>query len=565
MNEKEKYKIVSNDYADLIVDDLVLQNISTMYSGISVNRINSEYSIIFIPVENMTTNIIYNLGYETIPKLYGLMSISSRKALGAAQFRETPSNDLNGQGVLIGFIDTGIDYRNLAFQYTDQSSRIVSIWDQTIDSENKYPKGLYYGTEYSKEEINHALRDDNPLSVVPSTDEIGHGTMLAGIAGGSYNTENGFTGVAPNVEFVVVKLKTAKPYLKDFFFLPQDTICYEENDIMLGINYLVQVARELKRPITICLGVGSSQGAHLGEGVFNDYLATMGRSGDVAIVVSAGNEGRSGHHYYGEIVPSIGFNDLELNVGASELGLFMELWGNAPNVFSVDIYAPTGEFIGNIPTIFVQQNTLQFEFENTIINVDNTIGNSRAGDQFILFRFRNPTSGIWHFRVSGIGNMLSRFHIWLPIINFISDSTYFINSDPNTTITAPGNEETVLTVTAYDNINQELYYYAGKGFTKENNPKPDIAAPGVNVLAPTIDNQYTWSTGASVAVAYTTGSVAMLQEWGIIRGNFISMPSAKIRSMVTGGARRSPDLIYPNPDWGFGILDIDNTILLTRQ
>jgi len=563
MNNEERYKIMSNDFADLLVDELILEVIESTYSNVSINRINSQYSVAFIPAEYMTPNIIYNLGYETIPKCYGLMSISDKDSIEITEQRNVPANVLNGQGVLIGFVDTGIDYRNLAFQYEDHTTRIAAIWDQTIDSDNNYPEGYYYGTEYSKEQINNALRDENPLSVVPSTDEIGHGTMLAGIAGGSYDPKNGFSGVATSVEFVVVKLKPAKAYLKDFFYLPQDTLCYQENDIMLGINYLVQIAREFRRPIAICIGIGSSQGAHLGEGIFNDYLSTMGRFGDVAIIVAAGNEGNSSHHYFGEIAPTIEFNDVELNVGINEIGFFMEFWGNAPNAFSADIFAPTGEFVGHIPTIFEQQSTISFEYEDTIIIVDNTLEDSLVGDQFILFRFQNPQSGTWRFRISGFGDMLSQFHIWLPINNFISTNTFFVNANPYTTITAPGNEETVLTVTAYNDLNQELFYYASKGFTKENHPKPDIAALGVDLLAPTVGNQYAWSTGTSVAAAQAAGGVAMLLEWGVIRGNFISMPSAKVRSMVTGGAIRFPDLIYPNPDWGFGIIDISNSIKIT--
>jgi len=565
MNNDEKYKIVSNNFADLIVDNLILQDISTLYSDASFIRINSEYSLAFIPADKITSNIIYNVGYETIPKCYGLMSVHGYEALEADQLQSTPENGLNGQGVLVGFVDTGIDYRNLAFQYADHTSRIAGIWDQTIDSANNYPEGFYYGTEFSKEQINNALIIDNPLSVVPSTDDIGHGTMLAGITGGSYYADNGFAGVATNVEFVVVKLKPAKAYLKDFLFIPQDAICYEENDIMLGINYLIQVAREYRRPIAICIGVGASKGAHLSDGIFNNYLAAMGRLGDVAIIVAAGNEGNSGHHYFGEIVPSIGYNDVELNVSDNEPGFFMEFWGNAPNVFSIDLFAPTGELVGHIPTIFEQQDTIQIEFGETLIFIDNTLEDSLAGDQLILFRFKTPQKGVWRLRVSGIGNLLSRFHIWLPIHSFISIDTFFVKSDPYTTITTPGNEETVLTVTAYNDVNQNLYYYASKGFTKENNPKPDIAALGVNVLAPTIGNQFAWATGTSVAAAYATGEVSMLMEWGIIRGNFISMPSAMIRSMITGGAKRFPNVIYPNPDWGFGILDINNSILLAGK
>ena len=217
MNDEEKYKITSNDFADLLADETIIQEILSKYSNVSTDRINAKYSVAYLPVENMSSNIIYDLGYDTIPKCFGLLSGHNYETLSAVQYSNLPSNDLSGQGVLVGFIDTGIDYRNLAFQYANQTSRIVSIWDQTIESESA-PKGFFYGTEYTKEQINFALKDENPLSIVPSIDEVGHGTMLAGVAGGSLNPENSFVGVAPNVEFVVVKLKPAKAYIKEFFF-----------------------------------------------------------------------------------------------------------------------------------------------------------------------------------------------------------------------------------------------------------------------------------------------------------------------------------------------------------
>ncbi|ROR27287.1 subtilase family protein [Mobilisporobacter senegalensis] len=564
MNDEERYKIIDNNYADLLIDERIINDIQTIYTDASFNRINQRYSIAYIPAEDLSSNIIYSFGYEIIPKCYGLMSITGYESLERAQLNYTPDIDYTGEGVLVGFIDTGIDYMNPAFQYEDNSSRIVSIWDQTIESENEYPEGFYYGTEYRREQIDTALRNSNPLSIVPSIDEIGHGTRLAGIAGGSYNSDNGFIGVSPNVEFAVVKLKPAKAYLKDFFFIPEDALCYQENDIMLGINYLVQIARELKRPIAICLGLGSSQGAHHGDGIFNNFLSDMGNQIGISFIVAAGNEGAMGRHYFGEITPTIGYNDVELNIG-NEIGFFMEFWGNGPNLFSVDIFSPTGEFIGRVPTFLVQRTTIQFEYINTILNVDNTLSESSLGDQFILFRFRNPQSGTWRFRVYGVGDILSSFHIWLPINDWISQDTYFVDSNPYTTITAPGNEATVLTVTAYDSESLNLYYNASKGFTKNNRPKPDIAAPGVNILAPIINNQYAWSTGTSVAAAYTTGIVAMLFEWGIIRENYPSISSAKIRIMLASGAYRFPDILYPNPDWGFGILDFNNSIIVARR
>ncbi len=564
MNEEERFKIISNDFADLIADRLILQNILATYSDVSVLRINDLHSIAYLPADYIDDNIIYELGYNVIPKCYGLMSIHSYDSANAFHAYRIPDNELRGDGVLLGFVDTGIDYSNRVFQYADQTTKIISIWDQNINGGNRYPEGYFFGTEFSREDINAAINSEDPLSVVPSTDEIGHGTVLAGIAGGTYDEENNFIGVAPESEFVIVKLKPAKANIKEFFYLPQDTICYQENDIMLGINYLIQTAERLNRPISICIGLGSSQGAHVGEGIFNNYLSTMGQLSNAAIVVAAGNEGSSGHHVYGEMSPTNNYNDVLLTIGVDNPGFFMEFWGNAPNIFTVDIYTPDNELVGRIPPIFIQSTTMRLDYEDTRIIVDNILDNSLGGDQFILFRIRNPLPGTWRFRVTALGNLLSSYNIWLPINNFVSYGTLFINSNPFTTITTPGNELTVLTVTAYDPLNQELYYAASRGFTKNNQPKPDIAAPGVDVRAPGIGNQYMLNTGTSVSAAYATGAVALLQEWGIVRGNQRNLPSAKIRSILAIGADRERNIIYPNPYWGFGILDLRNSINLAR-
>ncbi len=563
MNDEERFKIISNDYADLIADGLALQNIYSLFSDVSVVRINNVYSIAYLPAGYIDQNIIYNVGYDSIPKVYGLLSTNSYEASGDLHAYQTSINQLSGSGVIIGLVDTGIDYRNQVFQYADDTSKIISIWDQTIDNGNNYPEGLYYGTEYTREMINTALSSDDPLSVVPSTDEIGHGTVLASIAGGTYDAANNFMGVAPNAEFVIVKLKQAKANIKDFFFLPQDTIGYQENDIMLGINYLMQTANQLNRPIAICIGLGSSQGAHLGEGIFNNYLAGIGKLSNVSIVVAAGNEGSSEHHVFGEMSPANNYNDVLLTVGNDNPGFFMEFWGSAPSVFTVDIYTPGVELIGSIPSVFLQGSTIHLVTETTSIIVDNILESSLGGDQFMLYRIRSPIKGTWRFRITALGNLSASYHMWLPINNFIQEGTYFENSNPYTTITTPGNEKTVLTATAYNALTRELYYAASKGFTKDNQPKPDITAPGVDVLAPGIGNQYMLNTGTSVAAAYTAGTVALLLEWGIIRGNQIALPSAKVRSIMAIGADRSADIIYPNPDWGFGIINSTRSIALT--
>ncbi len=264
MSPEERYKITSSDYADFIIEGNNRINEIAGNPEYSVLALEDNYAVAYLPSEYMDFNSVRVFGYDAIPKIYGLLSYVSLESSGITQLRGEPGFDLEGEGVLIGFIDTGIDYISQAFRNADQSTRIVSIWDQTLDT-GAYPENFYYGTEFNQEQINSALQNRNPLSVVPTNDENGHGTMLAGVAAGTVMEENGFAGVAPKSELVVVKLKQAKPYLKEFFRVPQNSVSFQSNDILMGVSYLNQLAARLNRPLVICLGVGTNQGDHEGR------------------------------------------------------------------------------------------------------------------------------------------------------------------------------------------------------------------------------------------------------------------------------------------------------------
>jgi len=564
MKDEERYKITNNEYADLLIEYNGDVNLFNNFPNATVNIIDRQFATVHVPLANITPSSIYKFGFISIPNCYQLMSSPGFELSGFElpennRIGNVPNYDMKGQGVLVGFVDTGIDYNNLVFKNEDNTTRIQSIWDQTIDSETNYPKDFFYGTEFGKDQINQALSSENPLAVVPSIDDNGHGTMLAGIAAGSNIEDYGFMGVAPYAEFVIVKLKTAKQYLKDFYFIPEGAICYQENDIMFGVKYLLEVAKQLKRPISICIGLGSAQGAHAGRSILGGYFSTVGRTVGTAFVVSAGNEGNRGHHYYNELISTIKQDTVELNVGANETGFSMELWANSAHTFLVEIIAPTGEFIGQIEVSLGQTRTVQFPFEETTVFVDSQIKRLITGDQLILFRFQNPMAGIWRLELHTNGDLPFKFHIWLPTSEFITEGTFFIKPNPFTTITSAGNIAEPITVTAYNQENQNLYYYSGLGFTSLNKPKPDIAAPGVNIYSPTINNQFIKSSGTGVAAAHIAGVSALLLEWGILRGNLTSMNSVQIKRALILGAQRDPTLTYPNPEWGYGILDIHTT------
>ncbi|MDF2801978.1 MAG: hypothetical protein K0S61_1881 [Anaerocolumna sp.] len=558
MDQDCREYILSEDYADFIIE--YGQNLErfTSITNTCQTRLNNTHAAVFTPISSLPENIIQNYGYGVFPSCFGLLDTGSLEASGITRIRNIPAFSLRGDNTLIGIIDTGIEYTHEAFKNADGTSRILSIWDQTIQSGTP-PTGFIFGTEYTKEQLDLALQNPNPLSVVPSTDTNGHGTMLAGLAAGNPSLTNNFSGIASESQIVVVKLKEAKRFLREFFRIPADPVCFSEVDIMFGVNYLVAVANKLNRPISICIGFGTSQGAHDERGVLSSYLSLIADYRGFVITVAAGNEGNRGHHFYGTILSGTDFVTVELRVGPNSSGFTMELWGNAPSTFSIDILSPTGEFIPRIPARIGETRVIRFIFEQTIIYVDYQIIEAQTGDQLILLRFTSPTEGIWRFRVYSNNDLDSFFHIWLPITTFLDSEITFLEPNPYTTLTSPGNTNIPIVMTAYDYSNNSLYLNASRGFTRTNGINPDLAAPGVNLVVPALNNGYTTATGTSLAAAHTTGIAALVLEWGVKSGYVNQLDSIEVKNLLLRGARRDPNITYPNRDWGYGILDIYNS------
>lgn len=554
-------QIMSEDFADLLTSDSSLIDIED--NDLCYSIIEGDFAVLHVPVEDLPDNYTQIYNYAVNPSCYGLMDIPSVEASGVYTIRTLPITNLRGQSVLIGIIDTGIDYTHNAFLHADGTSRIISIWDQVLQEGNP-PEGFNYGSEYTQEEINNALQTTDPFSYVPTTDDIGHGTFLSGIAAGNTIESENFSGIAPDSELVVVKLKPAKAYLKEFFRIPPEALAYQENDIMSAISYLINVSRSLLKPISICIGIGTSQGAHDEYGNLTSFISNIANISGVAISIAAGNEGNTMHHYYGAISNSAEFDTVELQVGPDEYGFSMELWGNAPNTFSIDILSPTGEYIPRIPARIEESREIRFIFEETIINIDYFLIESQTGDQLIHIRFFRPTEGLWRFRVYATGDLDLNYHVWLPISDFLSADTFFTDPEPNVTITSPGNTNIAMTVTAYDITNDSLYLSASRGFSRRGVINPDIAAPGVNLIGPLPNNNYGVMSGTSVATAHNTGISALLLEWGVTLGNLSSIASVEIKNLLIRGAERSPLEEYPNPSWGYGIINIYNTFINIR-
>lgn len=565
MTQEEKFKIISNDYTDLFIIYNRNENLLRRFPNSTIHRISTRFAVAYTPSTILNNNFVSRYGYQPIPHLFGLTSDLSLETSGVNKLRRLPGSNLRGQGVLVAIMDTGIDYTNPIFRREDGTSKIVALWDQTIDSENGYPENYFYGTEYSSEQINQALSSENPLEIVPSVDEIGHGTMLAGIMAGVEVQESNFSGVVPDSDLIVVKLKQAKQNLKDFFLIPNNVPCYQENDIMWAVLYIMDMAKKLNRPCAICIGLGTSQGSHDSKGIFSNFIEVFANSPGFTITISAGNEGNKKRHFYSIVNPTIGSSTVELNVGENETGFSMEIWGNLPNTYSIDIQSPSGEYVPRIPESLETNQEVRFIFETTTISINYRLVETHTGEQLILLRFRNPVQGIWRIRVYSRGDLTGSFHVWLPIDGFISENTYFLQPDPTTTITTPGNTKTPITITAYNPQNNSLYERASRGYTRDEVIKPELAAPGVDIIVPTLTKDFATASGTGIAAAHTAGITAIMLEWGIIGGFYPNMSTVVAKKYLIRGARRNPGIIYPNQDWGYGIVDINNVFNVLKS
>ena len=621
-------------------------------------QINDRFQVIYVDNGSLPSLETDFYEYQGIPKLYGLMQIEGDEpifpptqaplpfdpaaliASGISQVQGPPLN-LTGFGTLICLIDTGIDYRSPLFRDELGNTRIEAIWDQT-DQTGAPPEGFLYGSEYTREQINLALRSANPFEVVPSEDEVGHGTALASVAAGSvaglgaesvlaggiarFDAEStlagsatgfgaegtlagsatgfgaastldgnaatdtfrripqGFRGAAPEAGIVVVKLKPAKEYLKNYYLLPSEALAYQENDVMLAVKYCEGFVRLFQRPVVICLGIGTSMGNHSGTSPLSAYLNQVALKRNCAVIVCGGNEGNGAGHFRGNLAApaengtlaalnsagnamataASSARSVEIRVAEGNGGFYMELWGRRTNVLNVEIRSPGGEVIPPIPLGLRQSITFSFVYERTRVTIYSTLIEPNSGEELIFFRFVEPTPGIWTIRVigqsDGTGDVQGGvFDLWLPLLQFQQAPVYFLSPQPDVTLTEPAMASEVIAVSAYHPANASFYIESGRGFSRNGLPRPDICAPGVDV-----STIYGKQSGSGFAAALTAGAVAQLMQWAVVEGNNIFADSRVVKGYLIRGAKRQPDLSYPNKEWGYGRLDLDGTFTSLR-
>ncbi|MDR2889660.1 MAG: S8 family peptidase, partial [Lachnospiraceae bacterium] len=460
----EREMIMSEDYMDIVLDYSELGEITYPKDKYYYRNVQDEFGILYVDRTLTPSLSLTHYTYRSIPRVESLLqdevSLERSKVFDPTALSQSgilqvqrPPLSLTGSGVVLGFIDTGIRFNEDVFRNADGSSRILSIWDQTIQT-GVPPEGYIYGSEYSNEMINRALKTPNPRQYVPSWDDIGHGTAMASVAAGSIlDGGSTFQGAAPNCQIVMVKLKEAKKYLRDYYFAPHDMPLYTDIDMIMAVQYLEQFAVAYRRPVVICIGMGNNYGGHSSGTPGANFMDQTSVKRSRIVVVGGGNEGNAGHHFSGRVKEENnqnGYQDVEIQVKEGVEGFIAELWGSLPNALAVTVRSPGGEITQHVDFRSREGRMFDFIFEDSQVQVDyNQVEISLGLEQFVL-RFSKPTPGVWTIRVeSAFGNINGHgwFNVWLPI--YVEDKVVFLTPDPLITLTNPSNTHEVVTVSTY--------------------------------------------------------------------------------------------------------------------
>lgn len=554
VNLQVGYNEMTNTWDVIILYSGTLERVSE--TAESVTPLLKNFAIVRIREENIEKlasleEVIY---IEKPKRLF--FEVADGRRVSCIDAVQTPRFRLTGKGVLIGVIDSGIEYANADFRQEDGATRIRFLWDQTV--EGTPPEGYRIGSEFSAEQINEALQQPNRtmrLQKVPSVDSSGHGTAVAGVAAGNGRNSGGrYRGTAPDAELIIVKLGN-----------PGGVGFPRTAELMQAVDYIVQKAEMLQMPVSVNISFGNTYGAHNGTSLPERFLDAAAQIGRTLISVGTGNEGAEAGHTSG-FVREGEETSVPLGVQERQGAFSLQIWTDYTDVIGVTIKTPSGERVGPIREVMGAQRFLTGKTE-ILLYYGEPSPYSGLNEIFLEFLPVDDyvNSGEWNIILAPEQIVTGRFEMWLPASYTLNEGTAFFYPTEELTLTIPSTASRVLTVAAYDADTMSYADFSGRGRKNQNNQKPDLAAPGVNVVSVQGEEGYASFTGTSFAAPFASGGAALLMEWGITEKNDLFLYGEKAKAFLRRGARELPGYdSWPNNQLGYGALCIRDSIPETR-
>lgn len=541
--------------------------------AVQVTELKNEYAIAVVRERDVPRlSLIPQVEYVEKPKRLYFQAENGRRAscinsvqtarfsavfdvptAGGENVRSVVPNDLFGRGTLVAVLDSGIDYSNDDFRWEDGSTRIYRLWDQTIPGNP--PRGYALGTEYTREMIDEALVRRGPeerRSIVPSEDTSGHGTAVAGIAAGNGRGSGSLNrGVASAAELLVVKLGRPR---EDGF--PRTT------ELMQALNYVIEQALFLQKPVAVNISIGMTYGSHDGRSLLERFIDDISNFWKSVICIGTGNEAAAAGHTSG-LLREGEEERIQLAVQEGQTTLNVQIWKSYVDRMDISLISPSGTRVGPIPSILGPQ---RFRIGGTeiLLYYGEPSPYNTAQEVYLDFLPTGAyiTGGVWEIVLNPVRIVEGAYEMWLPSENVLNEGTGFLLPNEMLTLTIPSTADRVISVGAYDARTLSYAEFSGRGYTRvDERIKPDIVAPGVNVTTTAAGGGTLTASGTSFATPFAAGGAALLMEWGIVRGNDPFLYGEKVKAYFRRGARPLPGFSeYPNPQVGYGALCVRDSL-----
>lgn len=529
-----------------------------------------QYAIVTIPVEDLPVlRELEEVEYVELPKRLYFSDRQANSASCITSVQQTTlgremRSGLTGNGVLIGIIDSGIDYTHPDFITEEGESRIAYLWDQSVDRDSgvgTVPEGFVQGAEYTGEQITDALRlpIEQRQQQIPETDRgSGHGTAVAGVAAGNGRgaVAEEYTGVATESSLIVVKLAQ-----RDDGF-PRTT------EVMEGLDYVLRKAIQLQRPVAVNLSFGNNYGPHDGQSLFENYITELNGVWKNVIVVASGNEGDARHHTERSL-PKGEFSGrdeseeqrISFAVGAAESRLVIQLWKNYVDQMQLWVESPSGESY-LVPT---EGRAVEYDLSGAVLRIVHGSPTPYTITQEVYFEWIGNRQvipdGVWNIRIRPEKIRDGILQLWMTGVEGSGSQTGFLDPVTNTTLTIPATAARIISVGAYNSNTEVVASFSGRGFTADRRIAPTLVAPGIEIMTARPGGGYQRVSGTSIAAPFVTGGAALLMEWGLIRGNDPELYGEKVKAYLSRGARPLLGIReYPDRAAGWGALCLERSI-----